>query len=100
MQQPMETTMKKLFTLTLIIIAIALVGCGESSPPTKTALATTPPTTVPTTAPTPKPAHAGQTATQIVQALKAKGLPIGEVFSYTAENDENKLLGRPGQYTG
>jgi hypothetical protein len=35
-----------------------------------------------------------------VQALKAKGLPIGEVFSYTAENDLNHLLGRPGQYTG
>jgi hypothetical protein len=35
-----------------------------------------------------------------VQALKAKGLPIGEVFSYTAENDLNHLLGRPGQYIG
>jgi hypothetical protein len=96
----METTMKKLFTITLIIITIALVGCGESSPPTNTASTTIQPTTVPTTAPTPKPAHVGQTAAQIVQALKAKGLPIGETFVFTAENDDNKLLGRPGQYIG
>jgi hypothetical protein len=82
----METTMKKLFTITLMIIAIALVGCGESSPPKNTASTTIQPTTVPT-ASTPQPAHVGQTAAQIVQALKAKGLPIGEVFSYTAERD-------------
>jgi hypothetical protein len=100
MQQPMETTMKKLFVLTPIIIAIALVGCGESSSPTNTASTTVQPTTVPTIVSTPQPAHAGKTAAQIVQELKSKGLPIGAVFSYSAENDPNHLLGRPGQYTG
>jgi hypothetical protein len=38
-----------------------------------------------------------KTADQIVQALK-QSLPIGDSFSYTADNDPNHLLGRPGQY--
>ncbi|MDI6712700.1 MAG: hypothetical protein QMD96_05620 [Anaerosomatales bacterium] len=38
-------------------------------------------------------------AVQVVEALKAAGLPIGKVIVYNAENDPNKLLGRPGQYT-
>jgi hypothetical protein len=43
--------------------------------------------------------HFGQSAEQILQGLKAHGLPIGAYFVYTAENDVNHLLGRPGQYT-
>lgn len=36
----------------------------------------------------------------VLAALKADGLPIGDQVVYTAENDPNKMLGRPGQYTG
>jgi len=39
------------------------------------------------------------TAEQIMNAIKAKGLPIGETFTYNDTNDLNHLLGRPGQYT-
>jgi hypothetical protein len=35
---------------------------------------------------------------KVVLALKAQGLPIGKYRVYTAANDVNKLLGRPGQY--
>jgi hypothetical protein len=38
-------------------------------------------------------------ATEVVQALEDEGMPIGQSKSYTAENDPNELLGRPGQYT-
>ncbi len=38
-------------------------------------------------------------ATEVVQALENEGMPIGESKTYTAENDPNELLGRPGQYT-
>jgi hypothetical protein len=96
----MQQQMKKLFVFTLIILTIALVGCGESSPPTSTASTTVQPTTAPTTASTSQPAHTDKTAAQIVQELKAKGMPIGTSFTYTAESDLNHLLGRPGQYTG
>lgn len=37
-------------------------------------------------------------AKSIVEALAAAGMPIGKIEAYTAENDPNKLLGRPGQY--
>lgn len=38
-------------------------------------------------------------ATEVSQRLKDRGMPIGETKAYTAENDPNELLGRPGQYT-
>ncbi len=37
---------------------------------------------------------------QVISALRRAGLPIGLVRYYSASNDVNKLLGRPGQYTG
>ena len=37
---------------------------------------------------------------QVMTALRSAGLPIGLVRYYTASSDPNKLLGRPGQYTG
>jgi hypothetical protein len=36
----------------------------------------------------------------VIAALRKAGLPIGAVQYYTPANDPNKLLGRPGQYTG
>jgi hypothetical protein len=41
-----------------------------------------------------------RTAEAVVAALKASGLPVGDVVVYTAETDPNKLLGRPGGYAG
>jgi hypothetical protein len=43
--------------------------------------------------------RAPQSASEVLQGLKDKGLPIGESVAYTAENDPNDLLGRPNQYT-
>src|SRR5665647_137930 len=40
------------------------------------------------------------TAAEVLDGLKSAGLPIGNAVEYTAETDTNKLLGRPGQYTG
>ena len=43
--------------------------------------------------------RAPQSASEVLQELKDKGLPIGESVAYTAKNDPNDLLGRPNQYT-
>src|SRR5262245_15264945 len=37
---------------------------------------------------------------QVVTGLRQAGLPIGAVRYYTPASDPNKLLGRPGQYSG
>jgi hypothetical protein len=42
---------------------------------------------------------AGLTAVDVARALKAQGLPIGQVTAYTAATDPNHLLGRPHSYT-
>jgi hypothetical protein len=42
---------------------------------------------------------APQTAKEVLQGLKDEGMPIGKSEAYNAENDPNKLLGRPNQYT-
>ncbi len=39
-------------------------------------------------------------AEDVLNALKAAKLPIEKELVFTAENDPNKLLGRPNQYTG
>ncbi len=39
-------------------------------------------------------------AAEVLEELKEQGLPVGQSEVYTAENDPNELLGRPGQYTG
>lgn len=38
------------------------------------------------------------TAIAVLRSLKSGGLPIGGYINYTAANDGNHLLGRPGQY--
>ena len=40
------------------------------------------------------------TAEQVIVMLRAAGFPIGKIKIYSASNDANLLLGRPGQYTG
>ena len=97
---------KILLPALIIVSALLISACGgsaqTSSSPTATTTVKVSPTTPPTPSPTPKPqiAHYGQTADQILHGLKAHGLHIGASFTYTADNDVNKLLGRPGQYNG
>lgn len=63
-----------------LVFALVLGGCGSQEK----------------AQPTPKlPTN----AEEVVKALKESGLPIGDVQVFTAENDPNSLLGRPGQYT-
>ena len=88
----MRTRPIPLSLLALMAVLLTLAACGSSSANTAK--------TVPSATPTPKIAHAGQTADQLLSGLKTKGLPIGVSVTYTAENDENKLLGRPHQYIG
>src|SRR5690348_12824984 len=92
------------FTLPFLALLLLTLLCACGSTPSASISTNSPTqapaTTVPTAPPTPQVAYAGKSALEIIQALKAKGLPIGETFNYTADNDLNHLLGRPGQYTG
>lgn len=83
----------------VLCVGLSLLGfaaCGSNSVASNTPIATN----TPSVTATPKIAHAGQASDQLMAGLKAKGLPIGASFTFTADNDQNKLLGRPGQYTG
>ena len=91
--------MAKRLILALFLVVVT-AACGNASTTGNSPSPTATPTAVPTATPTPQVAYARKSAIQIVQELKAKGLPIGEMFAYTAETDLNHLLGRPGQYTG
>ena len=61
---------------------------------TSTAVATARPTLTPTPAPTPMSGEA------FAASLGKSGIATTDVIVYTADNDQNKLLGRPGQYVG
>ncbi|HEX2348209.1 MAG TPA: hypothetical protein VHI51_07215 [Ktedonobacterales bacterium] len=82
---------KRIGAVIVLAGALLLSGCGGGA-------ASASATATPKATATPAVPHAGQSADQIVAGLKAKGLPIGDVFTYTAANDPNNLLGRPGQY--
>lgn len=94
-------------------LLLILAGCGGAEvPPTQTPVVMTPTSVAPSaTVPTPTliPTELPPTATtgptgqvvapeKIIEDFKAAGLPIGETVIFTAENDPNKLLGRPGGY--
>lgn len=53
--------------------------------------------TAPQPSPTAQPTRLS--ASDVLSAFKAAGLPINREIFYTAENDPNKLLGRPYQYS-
>lgn len=94
---------KTLYALALAgLVAVAAAGCGgsdsASSSERDAAVATTTTTAAPTTTTTAAPKN--KTAAQVVDGLRAAGLPIGAVEVYDSSNDPNELLGRPGQYTG
>jgi hypothetical protein len=94
--------MRKHRAVVAVVAGLALAGCSKSSP-TPTAA---PPTTVTATdstdttaAATDTTAAQAMTASDVVAKLKTAGLPIAETKDYTADDDPNKLLGRPNQYT-
>jgi len=91
--------MKRLPIL-LALLALLLAACGGTGQTSATVPAPTVVHATPTLQASPAPSHSGQTALQIVQALKVHGMPIGQVYAYTDVTDLNHLLGRPGQYTG
>ncbi len=91
----MKTTLKRICLLAFALLALLIVSCGNSPASATSGSTPTPQATHP---PTPTPTPQAKTAADIVTALKAAGLPVGTSFTYTADNDENHLLGRPGQY--
>src|SRR6266496_5060912 len=96
----MHTIMSPLRYLLMSICFVAVLSActGSASTPSSSTPTVIAQTTIPTATAT--PAHMGQSADQILQGLMPHGLPIGESFTYTADKDVNKLLGRPGQYVG
>jgi hypothetical protein len=86
--------------LLALFVALALIAtsCGGRGTNTVTVAGTSTPST--TTGAASTQSEKPETPEQIIAALKSAGLPIGAVRSYTASTDPNKLLGRPGQYTG
>lgn len=65
--------------------------------PGQAANPTAPPQATQRPQPTP-PVSKALTSENIVNIVRAAGLPIAEVTIYTAETDPNHLLGRPNQY--
>ncbi|MBA2473688.1 MAG: hypothetical protein H0W70_12355 [Actinobacteria bacterium] len=79
-----------------LVIALVLTAgaCGKGDDkPVDTAVASSAATTVTS------PAAKARTAGEIVANLKTNGLPIAETTVYTAADDPNDQLGRPGGYT-
>ncbi len=72
--------MKKIVAL---IVAISMVAAGCSAPATSAS----------------GPAKDAATAKSLLQAFVDAKLPVSKTIEYTAETDENQLLGRPKQYT-
>lgn len=85
-----------------LMVTLSLVACGGSStsPPAAAGTATATAAPSPTPLPTPTPQPSPPSASDIIAAAKAVGLPIAEVTVFTAETDPNHSLGRPHQYTG
>jgi hypothetical protein len=99
---------RTLLTVAVASLALAATACSSSSdkPAAAPPAATTPATTTPTPAgPSVAPASAATTTAAAVDAAAvtaklAKAIPgLKQVKAYTAEDDPNHLLGRPGQYT-
>lgn len=98
MPHPARNTAASLAIVALVALLAAgcgstATGSGPAASPTATRTAT-PASVHPTSA-----APAILTASQVTAALRQAGLPITKVTAYTAADDPNHLLGRPGQYT-
>lgn len=88
-----------LMVVPLLVILGAACGGTAAAPATSGygPIAAAPTTNVPTVAPTPTPKFDDQA---VAAAVKASPFGITDVKIFTADTDTNKLLGRPGQYTG
>lgn len=88
------------------LVGTFAVGCGgsdetDSAADTSAATSSTTTTEAPTTttSTTTTAAPRTLTAAEVVEGLRAAGLPIGAVTVFDASTDPNEQLGRPGQYT-
>jgi hypothetical protein len=89
----LKINITKLHFCCALLLLTAAAGC--QSPP---ATAPTPEREAKSVA-TPTPQE-NLTTEAILDAMKAAKLPVEKEVVYTAENDPNKLMGRPNQYTG
>lgn len=93
----------KLLSTSFVALAfIGVVGCGtttQSTNPSDNTTTTAKTTTTKTAAAKVPAKKKAMDAKALVAALKSAGMPIGKTDVYSASNDPNKLLGRPGQYT-
>lgn len=87
----------------LLAVGALISACGSNASPTPAVTVTATVTAAPEAAPSPTatttPTPAAVTATGIVDALVAAGLPVTAVVAQTESTDPNSLLGRPRQYT-
>lgn len=82
-----QSTIKGLLILaTLVMMIMALSGCGESKTASNSTNAQ-------------NSAAKQLNAEEIVSKMKSENSNIGKLVVYTEDTDLNKLLGRPGQYT-
>lgn len=72
-----------------VMIVAVLTACAPVSHTTAKAVPTTP-----------QEVSAGKVALQVLNQLKANGMPIATATSFTSSTDPIHLLGRPGQYIG
>lgn len=89
-----------LLVLTVSTALSLIIGCGTTTGDSSSGSTVTsaPETTAAAVSPVASPSPDQITATSAVEKLKAAGLPISKVIVYTAKNDPNHLLGRPGGY--
>lgn len=80
--------------VSLLMCVLLLAACSRADSPPAAKVAESPPPQAPAPAPTLPSDAAG-----VIDLLRQRGLPIGEVVAFTAETDPNKSLGRPNQYT-
>ena len=94
-----------LFAITVSTLTIFIMGCQiknnsqtvTKNIPNSTTIQSTTVVETTTEEPTTKPVTS---ADDILQILKENISTIGKTKKYTEKTDENKLLGRPGQYVG
>ena len=94
--------MRKLGICAVVAVTVVLAACGSSSHSGTSAATSTAPSATSTTPPTTSPSTTvpgSDMATTVANAMIASGVPATIAFTYTAENDPNKLLGRQGGYT-
>jgi hypothetical protein len=85
-----------------VIAAVAVAGCSSSSnnAAPATAVTSAPSVSVNPSSPPPSELTGAVAPGDVIDTLRAAGLPVAETKEYTPTDDPNQLLGRPNQYTG